>query len=93
MVVKILCKVIWGFPTIRGTILGVPIIGTIVYWGLYWGPPVLGNYHIYPDSPFWGTRNVGIIGTILGFYGDSGKEHGNYYIGVIYTLVVPFWVP
>ena len=26
---------IWGFPTIRGTILGVPIIRTIVYWGLY----------------------------------------------------------
>ena len=28
----------WGFPKIRGTILGVPIIRTIVYWGLYWGP-------------------------------------------------------
>ena len=34
--------------------------------------------------------NIGIMGTILGFYGDNGKEHGNYYIGVIYTLVVPF---
>ena len=41
--------------------------------------------------PFWGTLNIGIIGTILGFYGDHGKENGNYYIGVIYTLVVPFW--
>ena len=20
-------------------------IRTIIYWGLYWGPPVLGNYH------------------------------------------------
>ena len=28
---------IWGFPKIRGTILGVPIIRIIVYWGLYWG--------------------------------------------------------
>ena len=28
---------IWGFPQIRGTILGVPIIRTIVFWGLYWG--------------------------------------------------------
>ena len=24
---------------------GVPIIWTIVSWGLYWGPPILGNYH------------------------------------------------
>ena len=29
-----------------GTFLGVPIIRTIVFWGLYWGPLVLGNYHI-----------------------------------------------
>ena len=31
---------------IRGTILGVPTIRIIVYWGLYWGPIILGNYHI-----------------------------------------------
>ena len=37
----------WGFPKIRGTILGIPIIRTIVYWGLYWGPLILGNYHIF----------------------------------------------
>ena len=36
--------VIWGFPTIRGTFVEVPIIRTIVFWGLYWGPLVLGNY-------------------------------------------------
>ena len=36
---------IGGFPKIRGTILGVPIIRTIVFWGLYWGPLILGNYH------------------------------------------------
>ena len=35
----------WGFPKIRGTILGVPIIRTIVLSGLYWGPLNLGNYH------------------------------------------------
>ena len=28
-------KLIWGFPKIRGTFLGVPIIRTIVFWGLY----------------------------------------------------------
>ena len=34
------------FPKIRGTFLGVPIIRITVFWGLYWGPPILGNYHI-----------------------------------------------
>ena len=34
------------FPKIRGTFLGVPRIGTIVFWGLYWGPPILGNYQM-----------------------------------------------
>ena len=32
--------VIWGFSKIRGTFLGVPIIRTMVFWGLYWGPPI-----------------------------------------------------
>ena len=30
----------WAFPKIRGTILGVAILRTIVFWGLYWGPPI-----------------------------------------------------
>ena len=53
----------WGFPKTRGTILGVPIIRTIVYWGLYWGPLILGNYHVmYLEleasafGNFWGSR-------------------------------------
>ena len=29
------------------TFLGVPRIRIIVCWGLYWGPPILGNYHIF----------------------------------------------
>ena len=33
---------------------------------------------------------IGIIGTILGFYGDNGKENGNYYIGVIYNNIIVF---
>ena len=36
----------WGFPKIRGTSLGDPIIRTIVFWGVYWGPCILGNYHV-----------------------------------------------
>ena len=39
-------RAIWGFPKIRGPFLGVPIIRPIIFWGLYWGPPILGNYHI-----------------------------------------------
>ena len=34
----------WGFPKIRDTILGAPVIRTIVFWGLYGGPLILGNY-------------------------------------------------
>ena len=39
-------RVIWALPNIKGTLLGVPIIRTIIFWGLYWGPLVLGNYHM-----------------------------------------------
>ena len=39
-------KTIWGFPKIRGTLFGVPIIRNITFWGLYWGPLILGNYHL-----------------------------------------------
>ena len=42
----------WGFPKIRGTLLGVPIIRIIVFWGLYWGPPILGNYQIMEGFGF-----------------------------------------
>ena len=34
---------LWVFPKIRGTFLGGPITRIIVYCGLYWGPPILGN--------------------------------------------------
>ena len=30
--------IIWGFPSIRGSFLGVPKIRTIVFGGLYWVP-------------------------------------------------------
>ena len=42
---------VWGLglrvPKIRGTLLGVPRMRTIVFWGLYWGPLILGNYHLW----------------------------------------------
>ena len=46
MRMTLLSWVIWYFPKIRDTLLGVPIIRLIVFWGLYWGPPIQGNYHI-----------------------------------------------
>ena len=43
----------WGFPKVRGTLLGVPIIRIIVFCSLYQGPFILGNNHVcYPhDGP------------------------------------------
>ena len=38
--------IMWGVSKLRGTLLGVPIIRIIVYWGLYWGPLIQGNYHV-----------------------------------------------
>ena len=35
----------WGFPQIRRPFWGVPIVRIVVFSGLYWGPPVYGNYH------------------------------------------------
>ena len=39
-----------GFPRIKGTLSGVLIIRSIVFWGLYWGPLLLGNYHLTVQS-------------------------------------------
>ena len=36
----------WGFPKIGGTFLGVSVIRTIVFGGLYRGPLILGNYPV-----------------------------------------------
>ena len=33
----------------RGTFLRVPILSLVVFGGLYWGPPIWGNYQIDPD--------------------------------------------
>ena len=64
-----LCGLIWGVPKIRGTILVVPIARNIVFWGLYWGPLILGNYHImfgFRDEgtgfaiKVWGCRAWGL---------------------------------
>ena len=35
-----------SFPKLGVPFLGAPIIRIIIFWGLYWGPPILGNYHL-----------------------------------------------
>ena len=44
-----------GFPKMRGTILEIPIIRIIVFGCLYWGPLILGNYHMGRMLVFWGV--------------------------------------
>ena len=47
-------KMFQGFPK-----LGIPMMRTILYWGLYWGTLILGNYHLRgvsttsPESKFF----------------------------------------
>ena len=63
----------WGFLTIMGTILGVPIIGTVVFWGLYWGPLFWGNYKInlsrlhppYVREPPQGAKPAGALNAVF----------------------------
>ena len=64
-VLKDFLRNIWGFPKIRDTFLGVPILRIIVFWGLYWGPLILGNYHLSAELPDtvnwrWTARSPGI---------------------------------
>ena len=35
-----------GFPKLGVPFLGVPVLRIKIFLGLYWGPPILGNYQI-----------------------------------------------
>ena len=48
-----------GLPKIRGPILGVPFIRIRICWGLFWGPSILGKYHM----AIWGYTGV-ILGIV-----------------------------
>ena len=52
-----------GFPKIRGTFLGVPIIRIVVLGDLYWGLPFLGNCPL--DLLMLGIEEV-----------EVGSQHG-----------------
>ena len=67
---------IWGCPKIRGTSLGVPILRTVVFWGLYWGPLNLGHYHIPQYTKILIARIPGKVPLIL------GKPYMGTYIGI-----------
>ena len=42
----------WGFPKVRGTILGVPIIKLRIFWGPYWGP-------LFRETTKWKFPKIG----------------------------------
>ena len=75
----------WRFPNIGGTILGVPIRRTIVFWGLYWGSLILGNYQIsmvmcpHPGACLEGQGDVVsslILGDSWDNYMAANPKHG-----------------
>ena len=54
---------IWGFPKITGTLL-------LLYWGLYWGSTILGNYHL----KLWVSERPGrCYAHRIDFCGSAGK--------------------
>ena len=63
---------------IRDTFLEVLIIWIRESWGLYWGPLILGNYHmgcaldmrVFPKSGFRFSQNQGYL--LKGLYGLNG---------------------
>ena len=62
------CDLYGGFQKNRGTIFGIPRIRNTIFWGLYWGLPIYGNYPItlnpglraWPDfgASSWREREV-----------------------------------
>ena len=47
-----------GFPKL-GVLFGCPYYKDHGSWGLYWGPPILGNYHIHAFMrPYLKRRHV-----------------------------------
>ena len=40
---------------------------TLVFWGLYWGPPILGNYHLGGFKRSERILGFGWLGFRVGF--------------------------
>ena len=57
----------WGFPKSRGTLWGVPIIGIIIFVGLYWGPLILRNYYMNSElGKVWQTYKIKALLSLQG---------------------------
>ena len=55
---KKVCKYIWGFLKIRGTIFRFPITRIIVFWGLHWHPLIWGTIIcIFIALELWGRTH------------------------------------
>ena len=69
-----------------GTFLVVPIIRIIIYWGLYWGPLILGNYH---HRPF--REDVGSVRGMepLSFGMEKELDHINFDSGLGFRVARP----
>ena len=51
-----------GFPKLGVPFWGGgPIIRTIVYWGLDWGPLILGNYYIFLKNQPMSSNDLVIL--------------------------------
>ena len=61
-------------PKIRGPFLGVPIIRTIMFWGLHWGLLILGNYHTYllKARPVYESHLLRYVRGLIGPYSKDG---------------------
>ena len=68
--------------------MGVPITRSIVFWGLYWGPPILGNYHIRIPRDLLGC--LGISWERMGVHG-LGLDRGFGYRVLGFVRVECMW--
>ena len=62
-------------PILKGTYLG-PIKRILVFWGLYWGPPISGNYNVYSATPFFRGDLLNRSRTIRRLVKRSGLSGG-----------------
>ena len=60
--------------------MGVPIIRIIVFWGLYWGPLILGNYHIELRTHYLGVSWQ--LFDALGSWAHGGSSYEEFWFGL-----------
>ena len=59
------------FPKLGVPFWGVPAIRTVVFWGLNWGPPILGKYrmvlrsYIRPSGAVLHIQYIYVLSSVL----------------------------